>query len=817
MLVNYLKIAVRNLLKNKVFSGINIAGLALGIAAFILILEYISFERSVNQFHTNLPTLYRVLMQDNKSGLNSEFVPPGIGPLLKQQFGEVARYCRTTGGSTQGVVTTSNPVTGKSFRESGDVATMIEGTFFDLFSFPVTAGSGASLKQPYTVAMAESYARKYFGDKPALGQTLILNNQFGKMAYTVTAVYPDFPENSDIRYKLLFSLATLAIPANLNNNGWASLDGLDAGYANIYVQLQSGTDHRSLEDKINAFKNKLRPESADGSIRLQPVQHMHLAASLNDSYSTTGSLKFVYLLSGIALLILAIAWFNYVNLSTAGSLKRAKEVGVRKVVGAGRGQLIRQFLGESLLLNLLGLALALLLVSLLQKPFNELIGKTLSLSTLVQDNFWLVGLVGLVLGSLVSGGYVAYLLSSYQPTQTLKGVFARTGRGLAFQGVGMRQFLVVFQFSISIALIAATLVLYRQLRFMQDKDLGLKLDQLLVIQGPEVGKDESFKQRSTAYQEQLQQLAFIQDFSASSSVPSRWYNFTTNEITRQNSRPGDEKKNYAIAAVDHRFLPTYGLTLMAGRNFTEAMCSKRWNEVTHVLLNETAVRQLGFASAEEAVGKKIRWERDLEIAGVVKDYHHQSVQQAIDPIIFYPQLHDAFFTVRLTADRIGEKMAKLEQLYKRQFPGNPYEYFFVDENYNRQYQSEQRSGVLFASASGLAILIACLGLFGLAAFMAEQRTKEIGVRKVLGASVGSIVSLLSKDFLKLVVVAIVLASPLAWWGASRWLADFAYKIAIEWWMFAGAGGLAVGIALVTVSFQAIKAALANPVKSLRAE
>ncbi|GAA4446993.1 ABC transporter permease [Nibrella saemangeumensis] len=811
MLRNYFKIAFRSLWKNKVFAGINMAGLALGMAACLLILEYISFERSVNQFHTNLPHLYRVVFQ-SKSGNASDFVAPGVAPLVKEQFGEIATFCRTAGGIVHGIVTAGDAGTGKSFREGDSDITMVEGTFFELFSFPIVAGSGESLKQPYTVAISESYAKKYFGAGEALGKMLTLNNQFGKVAYKVTAVYKDFPENSDFRYNLLFSLQTLTIPANLNGNGWADLNGLESAFATAFVQLQPGVDYRMLEDKINTFKNKLKPESADMSIRLQPMRYIHLAPSLNDPYPTTGNLKFIYLLGGIALLILAIAWFNYINLSTASSLKRAKEVGVRKVIGAGRWQLIRQFLSESLVLNAFGLVLALVLVSVLQEPFNQLVGKSLSVSVLGQDSLWMAGLLALVFGSVLSGGYVAFALSSFEPMQTLKGVFARSGRGVL-----LRQALVVFQFSISIALIASTVVLYQQLQYMQNKDLGVKLDQLLVIRGPEMGKDESFKQRSTAFQQQIQQLSFIRDFCATSSVPSKWYNFNAEGITRQNPRPGDEKKSYAIASVDHRFVSTYGLTLLAGQNITAAMCTLGWNEVQHVLLNETAVRQLGFASPAEAVGKKLMWGHDYEIVGVVKDYHHQSVRQAIDPIIFYPQFSDYYMTVRLTSDRIQEKMGQLEQLYKKQFPGNPYEYFFVDEVYHQQYQAEQQSGLLFTIASGLAILIACLGLFGLATFTAEQRTKEIGIRKVLGASVPSLVSMLSRDFLKLVFIAILIASPIAWYAVHSWLQDFAYKIDIEWWMFALAGLLAVSIALVTVSFQSVKAALVNPVKSLKAE
>ncbi|WP_128545435.1 ABC transporter permease [Larkinella soli] len=810
MFNNYLKIAFRNLWKNKAFTFINISGLALGLTTFLFILEFISFEYGVNRFHKNLPTLYRMLAQ-NREGATFEFLPPGVGPLTRQQFGEVARYCRTA-DVIVGIVSSGDPVRGKSFRENA--ITMADGSFFEMFSFPVVSGSANSLNQPFTVAISESVARKYFGGKPALGLSLTLTNQFGRKPYTVTAVYRDMPANSDFRYDMLFSLKTLENPANLNGNAdWAKLDNLESGFTQTYLQLREGADYLAFEQKLNAFKNKLRPETAGEPLRLQPLKNVHLASSLGDTFTTTGKLSFVYLLGGIGLLILAIAWFNYINLSTAGSLKRAREVGVRKAVGAGREQLIAQFLGESVLLNLFGLGLALLLVTSLQDAFNQFTGKPLSLGGLFQGGLWAVGVAGLVVSSLASGMYVAFVLSSFRPTQTLKGVFARSSRG-----VFLRQSLVVVQFSISVALIASTAVLYRQLQYMQNKDLGVKTDQLLVIQAPEVSIDETFQTRKTAFLQEFEQLAFVQEFCKTTSVPSRWYNFKASGITRPVPKPGEERKSYAIAGVDHRFVPTYGLKLAAGSNITEAMGNKPWDQVTQVMLNETAVRQLGFESTQQAVGKRIRWGRDYEVVGVLKDYHHQSVRQAIDPIIFYPQTNNAsYYTVRLTGDRMPEKVAQLEQLYKRQFPGNPFDFFFVDDNYNRLYQSERQSGTLFALASGLAILIACMGLFGLAAFMAEQRTKEIGVRKVLGASITSIAVLLSGDFLKLVAVAIVIASPLAWWLMNQWLQDFAYKVDLDWWVFALAGLAATLIALATVSFQSIRAALANPVKSLRSE
>ena len=832
MYKSYLKIALRNLRNNRVFSAINIVGLAVGIAAFLLILEYVSFEQSVNGFHQNLPNLYR-LLNATKEGQSSEFVAPGIGPLAKAEFGEITSYCRVASGVGQGIVTTaSGAVTLRSFREESVL--LADGSFFGLFSFPVTAGQVSQLTQPNTMAVSVTAARKYFGTEPAVGQVLTLSNQFGKTPYTVVAIYADIPANSDIQADLVFSLATLNNPANLNNNGWADPRGLESGFLQIYLLLADETDIQSMEGKLTRLIGQKSPRFADtkATVKLQPVRQMHLADSLADTYPTTGKLSFVYLMGGVAGLILLIAWLNYVNLSTVASLKRSKEVGVRKVAGATRRALIGQFLGESLLLNTLGFGLGLVLLGLLQKPFNDLIGLQLSVSVLASGNLWMVGVAFLLIGALASGGYTAFALSGMTAISILKGAFVGSAKGAL-----LRQSLVVFQFAVSIALIVTTAVLYRQLQYMQTQELGITTAQVLVIRGPEVNKDSTFKQRSSAFRNELAGQSFVERVSLTGTVPGQYYNFSTSGIAKQrNARPDDNKKNYNMAIVDDQYLPTFGIKLAAGRNITPAEAEKGWSS-HRVMLNETAVRALGFASARAAIGQQITWQDGSEVVGVVKDYHHQSLQQSIGPIIFQPSYNDHYFALKLTTgNRTGggagppvravrpagpgqlqANIARLSGLYRQYFSGNPFEYYFADEKYNQQYQTEQQYGRIFTTAASLAILIACLGLFGLTAFTAEQRTKEIGVRKVLGASVGSIVALLSKDFLKLVLIAIVIASPVAWWAMNRWLQDFAYKIDIEWWVFALAGLLAVGIALLTVSFQSVKAALMNPVKSLRSE
>jgi putative ABC transport system permease protein len=813
MLQNYLKIALRTLRKNRVFSLINIAGLALGITAFVFILEYVAYERSFNQFHKKLPTLYRLLTQNQSGDIWSDMSPP-VGPLAKEKFPEVRNYCRIAEHSANGIVSFPEARSLQSFRESK--LAYADASFFTLFTFPLVKGTAATaLVQPNTVALSQSQARKYFGTQNPIGQNLTLNNQFGKTLYTITAVYADIPQNSDLSFDAVFSLQTLNNPANLNGSDWARLDSFYGTYLTTFLDLPEQNpgvpaDYKALEAKINALAKQRNPDEQSRFL-LQPATTLHLASSLSDVYQTSGSLGFVYILSGIAGLVLLIAWFNYVNLSTAGALKRAKEVGVRKVIGAGPSQLIGQFLGESLLLNGLGFLLALLLVTVLQTSFNEFIQKDLSLSKLDLNGFWLVGLVLLLIGAIASGGYVAFTMTSFQPIQTLKGTYQGGKNGW------LRKTLVVAQFSASIALVIATMVLYQQLQYMQNKDLGVQLTQRVVIKGPALAQNGSFTPATAVLEDELSQLPYVKSFCQTSVVPGNFYNFTADGITKQNPRPGDDKKSYSMGIIDDRFLTTYEIKLIAGRNFTRQEAELGYKKSAKVMINETGARQLGFASAGQAVGQRLNWGQAFEIVGVIADYHHQGLQQAIQPVVFLPRRSVSDLTVQLTTNQVQDKIAKLEQLYKAAYPGNPFEFFFADENYNRQYRNEQQYGRVFTVGSALAIFIACLGLFGLATFTTEQRTKEIGVRKVLGASVVSIITLLSKDFLKLVFVAIVVASPLAYYGMHRWLQDFAYKVDIAWWVFALAGLFAVGIAVLTVTLQSAKAALVNPVKSLRSE
>lgn len=800
MIRNYIKIAWRNLFRNKVYSVINIGGLAMGITAFLLILEYVSFEKSVNQFHANLPQMYRLLNLGQKGETWGE-IEPGWATLAKRNFPEIKEFCRFTAGSGQGIVKKEGR-NGESFRETK--ISYADGNFFDFFTFRIISGDKRALNKPKVVFLSTSTALKYFGTENPLGKILTVSNEYGTTPFSVEAVY-EMPPNSDINYDMVFSVTSIARAADIDN--------LDEQGFNTFFLLNKGADYKALDQKLTKLRDKLQQDKDGVKFRLQAFANVHLAESRADTYLTIGNLKYVYMLLIIAVLILSIAWFNYINLSTANSLKRANEVGVRKVIGATSGNLIFQFLGESLLVSALSISFALLLVTLLQPIFNTLIDRELTLSDLASSAIWMIGLGVLILGTLASGIYSAYALSNFNPVKIMKGNLSKSAKGIV-----LRKSLVVSQFTISVVLILATIVIYSQLRFMQNHNLGIDIDQLLVLRGPEAGQDSSYQKRQAAFWNELEQQSFVKDYSLSGTIPGRWFNFQTSGFTQPGSRAGDELKSYFFAIVGDRYLKTYGIQLKAGRNFTEQEAKVDWNANSKVLLNERAVAQFGFRSPEEAIRSKVRWdERYLEVIGVVKDYHHVGVQQAIQPTIFYPQNSNTYITVKLTPGELRDKIVKLESIYKTFFGGNPFEYFFVDENFNKQYVSENQYGRIFTTASVWAILIACMGLFGLATFTVETRTKEIGIRKVLGASVASIVGLLSVDFLKLVFVAILIACPVAWYLMAGWLKDFENRVSISWWIFAAGGLLAILIAIITIGSQSIKAALVNPVKSLKTE
>ena len=804
----YFKTAWRSLWRNKQFTVINIAGLALGITVFLLIMQYVAFEWSANRFNKNFAQLYRVNVQ-YKEGNTDNHLPPGFAPIIQQKFPAIEHFARTADQIAGGVITVNGTTESgnKVFREDNMI--YVDGSFLSVFSFPILAGT-TSLDEPGTLALSETLSNKLFGTTNTVGKTVTISNQFGNTPYTVKAVYK-LPQSSDVGASVLLSFKTLESPTNRGGNDWADPNGTDNGFTNIYLQLRKDANAQVIADGITQFVRSINPGSKTDQVYLQPLKEMHLAPSFNYPYQTFGNVLLVFVFACIAALIIFIAWLNYINLSTAQALNRAKEIGVRKVLGASRSQLTLQHLTETLILTTASVVIALLLVNLLQDSFNQFTGKQLTLAVLNNGWFLFAGIAIILAGSFLSGSYVAFVLTSIKPSIAIRSKGEVPGKNFS-----VRKALVVFQFTASIVFIIATVVLYNQLQFMRTQNLGMNLNQLLVIQGPTVSS-EGQAAKNVSFKNGLAQMPFIKKIAASNNVPGIGYNFQATGISKLNATEAEKRTSYSMFICDQNFFDTWGIQFAQGGAFSQADAERSWNNVRKVIINEKAAQALGFDLKQNLVGQKINWGAAYEIIGVVKDYHHTSLREAISPAIYLGSVGFSFFTVQTPSNNMQQKIASIKTLFQQTFPGNPFDYFFADEKYDEQYKAEQKLGKVFVAAAAVAVFIACLGLFGLAAFSAKQRIKEIGVRKVLGASVANITAMLSKDFLKLVIIAFVFAAPVAYWAMSKWLQGFAYRTSVNAWILLLSGLIAVVVALFTISFQSIKAAMANPVKSLRSE
>jgi len=690
----------------------------------------------------------------------------------------------------------------------------VDGSFFSLFSFQIARGEGSSLSRANTAALSISKARAYFRSTEVVGKTITVNNQFGKQTYEIAAVYRNMPANSDLQYDLLLSLKTLENKSNLNGNTWAALDGFDNEFVETYLEVRPGkhtsTNTSSLAKKLSVAVKARQHDKLTLTV-LQPLAFMHLSENLSDSHATYGNVKLVWLISAIGVLILIIAWFNFVNLSSAQNIKRGKEIGIRKLIGAGKNHIIRQYLIECLLLFTGSLVMAILVCIVLQPYYNRLIDRHLSLSDLLSRGF--IGYFTLMFacGSIFASVYGSVSLASFKPAETLKGKVSDP-----FRSKIVNNTLVVFQFSLAIILITAALVLSRQLTFMENKDLGMDLEHLIVITAPQVlGNDKTPSTQRASFNNRLRQLPFITTFCSSGSVPGNFYNFNTSGIVRPNSQPSDLKKTYAMTFADSRYFDTYGIAFTAGHNFTQSDCDADYEKSQKVIVNESAAHSLGFTNANEALGKTIDWGKHFEITGVIKDYNHQSLKTLIGPVIFLPRTYSDYFTIKTNFSNLEAKIAKRKTLYQTTFPGNPFEVSFENEAYHKQYRDEKRYSTLFLIASALAIFIASLGLLGLSIFSANNRLKEIGVRKVLGASVLNIVRLLNREFIFLVILAAVIGVPIAWIASNYWLQNFAYHIELNVLILFPSLLIPVLIAFFTITTQTLGAAISNPVKNLR--
>ena len=800
MLRNYLKITLRQLWRNRLYSLINIGGLALGMACCLLIALYVYDEWSYDRFNANYDHIYRVTeKQKQADGVFDVAVTPGpLAPALAKDFPEVQQTTRTGrwfGSLTQG-------------RQSVESEQMliVDPSFFSLFSFPLVAGNGKIVfRGPDEVIFSETMAERFFGtnwrENNVLGHPVQLNKQQTLM---LVGVAQNPPTNSHIQFDVLLPFKWLE-----KNDKW-SMKWNSNNY-HTYVQLRS--DPSGAPANPVAFGEKIKGQlkrydtGNETQLLLQPLSAIYLRSKFafnTDDRGKRSDIAYVQIFVAVGLIVLLIAITNFINLATARASQRAKEVGVRKTIGAQRASLVGQFLGEAGLMTTLAVFASLLLAEALLPIFNDIAGKTISIPYHL-PTFWatLAGLTSVV--SLLTGLYPAFFLSSFRPALVLKGVFdVRTGRGF-------RQSLVVGQFVLSIALVIGTVVIYRQLTFMQDTKLGFDKSQLFYVR-----LKGDLRGKAMLLKSQVAQVPGV----ARASVA------TGNLVDMQNSGgiewEGQAPKDEFLITnmnADADFVATTGMSLAAGQNFSVQMPTDTVSKLGAYLINEAAAKRMGWTAAT-ALGKRVKfWGLDGNVIGVLRDFHFRPLRVGIEPFIVRFRPKEFYFTllVKTKPGNVSRTIADITTAYKKLDPDNSISYGFVDQDLDAQYRAEQRVARIIGCFAILTILISCLGLFGLAAFTAEQRTKEIGVRKVLGASVGSIVSLLSKDFLKLVLIAIVIASPIAWYAMNRWLQDFAYKITVEWWVFALAGLLAMGIALLTVSFQSVKATLMNPVKSLRSE
>jgi putative ABC transport system permease protein len=800
MIHEYIKTAYRNLKKNKGFTLINILGLSVGLATSLLIVLYVVDELSYDLYNVDANHIYRITEQVKLNGTEGSYAP-SEAPLASsiKDLPEIAKYARFL--PTESLFISPRKYYVRKGNEDLQENSLVfaESNIFDVFTLPMVSGNPVdALTAPHTVVLTESAAKKYFGNADPMGQTLTLNDTG---VYRVTGIIKDIPLQSHFHFDLFVSLSSIP-ESKLTNWGFSGF--------HTYVVLKPGTDVAALQKRISdiVIKNGYPPKlwsTGDNYFRviLMPLLDIHLHSTSQFELSKSGNIQYVYIFSVIAAFILLMACVNFMNLSTARSSNRAKEVGVRKVLGSIRKHLIAQFLTESLLVTLLSMAIGLTLVLLTLPFFNQLAGTHLSLNR--HTFIWLLPLlltIVLVVGFL-AGSYPAIFLSGFKPIDVLKGKMAA-----GFKGGRLRSFLVVFQFSISIFLIIGTIVIYNQLHYIHNKTLGFNRSQVLVINNV-----TNLKDKAKVLKEELKQIPGVVSTTMTGYLPTGHDRTTTALFPRL---PIDFKDDVLTQfwPVDQDYLETMGIQLVSGRNFSAQMAT----DSAAIIVNEAFAKRL---DTKDPLGKTLyRFSYGVQpyhIIGVMKNFHFSSLHDQITPAVFFNSEDRGAISAKVSTTDLPALLVQIESKWKSLAPDQPFTYSFMDEDFDATYKSEERTGNLFIAFSSLAILIACLGLFGLATYAAEQRNKEIGIRKVLGASVSGIVRMLSVDFIRLVLIAVLIATPIAWLAMNHWLQDFAYRITISWWVVAVAGLTAIFIAAVTISVQSIRAAMANPVDSLRSE
>ena len=800
MIKNYFKTAWRNLWRNKVFSAINILGLSIGLACCILMFVFIQHELSYDKFNVKAKNIYRLTSEaEGPNGkTNLAVTPAPWAPLMKRDYAEIKNYTRLLKAEKTDV---GQP--GQQHFYETDLL-YADSTFLDVFSVQLEKGNPATaLEQPNSIILTSETAKKYFGDADPIGKILEVNSFVGRVNVQVTAIAKKLPANSHFKFSTLVSLQTIGDLSNF----WAY------HMFQTYLLLNDNDGAGNLEKKFPAFVKKyiLNNPQADGKqeIHLQPLTSIHLHSSMVGEIGINGDITYIYVFAGVAFFILLIACFNFTNLSTARSLTRAKEVGLRKVVGADRKQLLGQFLGETTFFALVSLLLAILIVFLVLPVFNQLSERQLVID--FSKNYSLIILLSLLIVGvgLLAGLYPAAVLSAFRPVEVLKGKFIKGSKGVSF-----RKLLVTLQFVVSIILIASTILVNRQLNFLQTKKLGFDKENVLVLSLP---KDMD-SARLASFKASLLGQPSILSVAGSSVLPG--VNIPVNQVNDGNI---DLSKAYSMQmlSIDEDFVSTMRMKLLAGRNFA---ADHPTDKAEGFILNEEAVKKMGWQDPAHAIGKAIQWVKPDavlkkgQVLGVVEDFNITPLKSAVQPLVMhYSALRFQYLYVRFNQSRAARLTGIVQTKFNEFYPRQSFEYSFLDDNLNAMYNSEKRLGRIFSYFSSLAILIACLGVLGLSLYSIQQRMKEIGIRKVLGADVLRITAGLLKEFVKPVLVATLIATPVAWYMMHKWLENFAYRTNISWWIFIAAGAMALIIAVLTIGVQSIKAAIANPVKSLRTE
>jgi putative ABC transport system permease protein len=821
MIRNLFLTAFRSLKKNKFFSFLNILGLSIGMGVFLIIALYVQFEKSYEQSIADNENIYRLTLTsyiNNELSFASAENYPGAGPALKSELPEVIGYARLYNmGYKNNVIITNEEAKPDPIAIKQRRFLYADSSFLPLMGYPMVSGDPTTaLAEPLNAVISESYATLYFGNEDPIGKSLRLqDDDYNNELVKVTGVFKDLPRNTHLKFDILFSYETLYSRFERARERYGSSWQRKDMYT--FVKLQPGTDSKVVESKFAAIVDKYSPGLKERNQRdilaLQRIADIHLTSNLAEEVEPNGDAKIVFFLGLIGVFVLVIAWINYINLSTAKAMERAKEVGVRKVMGAFKFQLIRQFMVESAVVNVLSILFAVLIVAGSLPFFNTLSGLSLQLSDLLQSWFLVLLFALWMTGTILSGSYPALVLSSFKPVSVLKGKLKNSTRGIL-----LRKGLVVVQFMASVALIAGTLIVYRQLNFMMNQDIGMNIDQVLVVERPGISPRDrtAFSSAIETFKNELKNIPSVQAVTSSVTIPGKQREFKA--PVKKYGAPDDQLVTLRANSMDYDFLDVFKMKLIAGRMFAQEYPK---DQDTSVVLTESAVKALGFKTPEEALGQTItavQWQWSPIVVGVVNDYHQVSLKKSIDPMIFYcSPYYGEYYSVRLNTKELSSTVDQIRQSFQKAFPGNPFDYFFLDDYFNQQYENERKFGKLFTVFAVLAMMVGCLGLFGLSAYTATQRTKEIGIRKALGSTDQGIFVLLSTEYVKLVVLAIVLAVPLIWFVMSQWIESFPYRAPISPVVFLIAGVTVLGVSILTVSFQTVRAARTNPVDSLRYE